>query len=116
MRGSIDVVASDDAIVSGAMRFIREHATAGIRVEEVARQLDVSRSTLELHFKKVVGRFVHDEVKRVQLNAVRKLLLTTDVGLEQIAARTGHSSAQYLTTVFRRELSQTPGQFRRAAR
>ncbi|MBL8792514.1 MAG: DNA-binding transcriptional regulator [Planctomycetia bacterium] len=116
MRGSTDVVASDDAIVSGAMRLIREQATAGVSVEDVARHLNVSRSTLELHFKKGVGRSVHDEIQRVQLNAVKDLLATTDLGLEQIAARTGHSSAQYLTTVFRRELSRTPGQYRRAAR
>jgi len=116
MRGSTDVIASDDAIVSGAMRFIREQATSGIGVEDVARHLDVSRSTLELHFKKGVGRSAHDEIQRVQLNAVKDLLVTTDLGLEQIATQTGYSSAQYLTTAFRREHNQTPGQYRRAAR
>ncbi|MEX0701520.1 MAG: XylR family transcriptional regulator [Planctomycetales bacterium] len=116
LRDSTDVVASDDGVVSAAVSFIRDRATAGIQVEDVVRHVDVSRSNLVGRFEKAVGRSVHEEIQRVRLNSVRELLATTDLSLERIARQTGYSSAQYLTTAFRREFGQTPGRYRRAAR
>lgn len=116
MRGSTDVIASNDAIVAAAIRFIRKEAMSRTHATDVARHLDVSRSTLDLHFKQVVGRSVRQEIQRVQLNRVTELLVTTDLTLDEIAQQAGYSSPQYLTAVFRREFGQTPGQYRRAAR
>lgn len=116
MRGSTDMIASDDAIVASAIRFIREHAINRVTAADVARHLDVSRSTLDVHFKQIVGRSVRQEIQRMQLNAVTELLTTTDLSLEDIAQQAGYSSPQYLAAVFRREFDQTPGQYRQAAR
>jgi LacI family transcriptional regulator len=115
-RASTDLVATEDQVVAAALTFIRQRACEGIGVPEVAREAGVSRSSLDNHFKRVVGRTVNDEIQRVRLNAVRNLLITTDLSLEQIAQRVGVCHAQYLTALFRRECGQTPGEYRRRAR
>jgi len=115
-RASTDLVATEDRVASAALTFIRQKACSGIGVKAVANAAGVSRSTLDGHFRRVVGRTVHDEILRVQLNAVRNLLVTTDLPLEVIARRVGLCHAQYLAALFRRVCGQTPGQYRRRAR
>ncbi len=115
-RASTDLVATEDRVVSAALTFIRDNAFRGIGVPEVARGIGVSRSTLDGHFNRIVSRSVHDEILRVQLNAVRNLLAATDLPLDEIAHRAGFCHAQYLAALFRRVCGQTPGQYRRRAR
>ena len=87
-----------------------------ISPQQAADLCGVSRSTLDGHFNRIVSRSVHDEILRVQLNAVRNLLAATDLPLDEIAHRAGFCHAQYLAALFRRVCGQTPGQYRRRAR
>jgi LacI family transcriptional regulator len=115
-RASTDLIATSDRVVADALRVIRQEACGGIGVSQVARGIGVSRSTLDGHFRRVVGRSVHDEILRVQVNAARTLLAATDLPLDEIARRAGFCHAQYLSCIFKRECGQTPGDYRRRAR
>jgi LacI family transcriptional regulator len=114
-RQSTDMVAVDDPIVSGALRFIRQHATERIGVPDVVRHLDVSRSTVETRLKQHLGRTVHDEIQRLRLDVARRLVTTSDLPLHVIAERSGFSSIHYMSAVFQRELGHPPGHLRRRA-
>lgn len=115
-RASTDLIATSDRVAADALRVIRQQACGGIGVSQVARGIGVSRSTLDGHFRRVVGRSVHDEILRVQVNAARTLLAATDLPLDEIARRAGFCHAQYLSAIFKRECGQTPGDYRRRAR
>ncbi len=115
-RASTDLVATNDRVAAAALTFVRQNACGGIGVPQVARAIGVSRSTLDGHFKRVVGHSVHAEIQRVQLNAARTLLASTDLSLEEIARRSGFCHAQYLAAIFHNVCGQTPGQYRRRAR
>ena len=115
-RQSTDLLATEDVEVAKAMRFIRENACQGIRVEDVLDQVALSRRALEKRFRRAVGRPPHVEIRRVQLDQVKELLGTTEYKLEKIAQITGFSSAQYLAGLFHRTVHMTPGAWRQAAR
>ena len=115
-RASTDLIATSDRVVADALRVIRQQACGGIGVAQVARGIGVSRSTLDGHFRRTVGRSVHDEILRVQVNSARTLLAATDLPLDEIARRAGFCHAQYLSAIFKRECGQTPGDYRRRAR
>ncbi|HON48279.1 MAG TPA: helix-turn-helix domain-containing protein [Kiritimatiellia bacterium] len=115
-RASTDLIATSNRVVADALRVIRQQACDGIGVSQVARAIGVSRSTLDTHFRREVGRSVHNEVLRVQINTARTLLATTDLPLGEIARRAGFCHAQYLSSIFRRKCGQTPGDYRRRAR
>jgi LacI family transcriptional regulator len=110
-RRSTDVLAVDDVKVVEAIRFIRDHVADGLRAADVARQVRLSRTALDLHFERTLGRTIHDEIHRVQVARAQELLTTTNWPLKQVAQQAGFSSVQYMTTVFRRELGQTPGHY-----
>jgi LacI family transcriptional regulator len=115
-RQSTDLLAIEDPEVATAVRFIRENACARIRVEDVLEQVALSRRALEKRFRAAVGRPPHMEIRRVQLERVKELLVTTEYKLEKIAELTGFSTAQYLAGLFHRVVKVTPGAWRQAGR
>jgi LacI family transcriptional regulator len=113
-RQSTDVLLLDDQDVVAALRFIREHACEGIDVGDVLREAPLSRRMLEFRFRKHLGRTPHQEIERVRLDHVKRLLRETDLSLDTIARRTGFSSESYLSVAFKRVTRTTPDKFRRA--
>lgn len=94
--------------VMRALLFIRQYACQGIRTEQVADYVGVSRSTLESHFRRERQRSVHDEILRHRIEAACALLREGTESVTEIARRCGFSSLQYMHAVFRRELDCTP--------
>jgi len=116
VRQSTDVLAVPDTEVAAALRFIRESATRGIGVDDVANATALSRRMLERRFRQVVGRTLHDEIRRVQLDKVCMLLNSTDMDLRRIALACGLRSASYLSAVFHSGMRITPSAYRRQFR
>lgn len=111
-RQSSEVLATADAEVSTAVRFIRDHACDGIKVEDLLRAVPVSRRVLESRFRRTLGRTPHEEIVRIQLRRVRQLLEETDLPLAVIADRAGFKHVEYLSVVFKRHFGLPPSQYR----
>lgn len=101
--------------VMQALLFIRQYACQGIKTDQVAAYVGVSRSSLEAHFRKVRGCSVHDEILRFKLAAATKGLENHALAIADIAQTCGFKSAQYLHTVFRREFGCTPRQYQQGS-
>jgi len=113
-RESTNTIAIADEVVAQAVEYIRTNIDSSVRVADVTRDADLSRSTLDNRFKQVLGRTVHDEIERVRLERTRELLATTDCTLSEIALQTGFGTVHYLAAVFRQSTGQTPGEFRKS--
>ena len=64
----------------------------------------------------MVGDSPQAEIRAVQLKRVKQLLAETDLSLDQIAELAGYAHPEYLSVVFKREIGETPGQYRRRTR
>jgi LacI family transcriptional regulator len=111
-RQSTDVLAGADPEIARAMRFIRDHACDGIKVQAVVDEMAVSRRVLEHRFRRLLGHTPHDEILRVQIQRVSQLLAETDLPLAIIAERTGFKHAEYMSVAFKRQTGLSPRQFR----
>jgi LacI family transcriptional regulator len=98
-----------------ALHFIRQYACQGVKTEQVAAYLRLSRSSLEACFRKELGRSVHDEIMAYKLLRAQALLEDAQLPASEVARQAGFGTDQYLNTVFKRELGCTPGEFRDAA-
>lgn len=114
-RQSSDTIAIDDPDVATALRYIREHACLGATVEHVLEHVDVSRSALERRFRKLFGHSPQAAIRQVQLRRVRDLLVNTDLPLDRIANLTGFKHTEHMVVVFKREVGETPGRYRRGS-
>jgi LacI family transcriptional regulator len=115
-RQSTDVLATDDQVVARAAHFISQHATEGIHVKDVVAQVPVSRVTLALRFKQILGRTIREEIFRIQINQVKELLATTNLPIKQVARRSGFRYVEYMARLFRRHVGETPATYRRRMR
>jgi len=111
-RQSTDTLAIEDKRIVAVVRYIRERACEGIGVKDILHAMPQSRRLLESRFKKLIGRTVHDEITRVQINRVKLLLTESSLSLEEIAERTGFAHVEYLSVVFHKKVGQPPGRYR----
>lgn len=103
------------AHVIRARHYIRQYGCLGVKTEQVAEYVGVSRTVLEEHFRRELKQSVHDALLQHKLEAARDLLANSSLPLAEIAVRCGFTSLQYMYTVFRREYDRTPTQFRAEA-
>ena len=115
-RQSTDVVDAEDPAVSAAVRYIREHARDGIQVADVLRAVGVSRTHFERRFKASLGLSPHSLITRTKLEQAKQLLLESNLPIARIADLTGFQSPSYLSAVFRREMRETPFEYRQKRR
>ena len=111
-RQSSDVVAVEDPQISAAVRFIREHAVEGIRVDDVLRAVPMARTLLERRFRQCLNCSPHEHILKVRLDRVKVMLAATPLSLAAIAERTGFEHPEYLSVAFKRVVGLTPSQYR----
>lgn len=102
--------------VMRALYYIRQYACQGIKTAQVAETVGLSRSSLEMYFRRELKRSVHDEILRHKLHRCFELLGETQMGIAEVARACGFRSVQYLNTVFKRELGATPAAWREGQR
>lgn len=111
-RASTDVVAIEDPITVSAVRFIRDHVCEGIAVKDVMAHVKRSRTDLEQRFRRWLKASVRTEILRRRMDRVCALLQQTNMNLDEIAKRSGFSTAAHLCRLFRTHLKQSPTEFR----
>lgn len=112
-RQSTNLLYVQDPPVAAALRLIRDGACNGMHADRVARELCLSRSTLDKRFKKTIGRTVDQEVRRVRLARAKELLVRSDLPLREVARLAGYGNEQYLARVIRDASDTTPARYRR---
>lgn len=113
-RRSTDVVSVDDPYVSRGMNYIRHHAKLPISVEDVVRDVGVSRRSLERRFQLEMGISILSEIRRARTDEIAKLLLESELPVSQIAASLGFEDAQHFARYFRSMKNMSPLAFRKS--
>ena len=116
VRQSTDTLAVSDAQVASALRYIRENACQGIEVDMVARHAGLNRRYLERRFRAYIQRSPFQEIRRVQMERVKDLLVQTDLTIDAIADQTGFGGRTRLTVEFSKHEGTSPGAFRKQFR
>jgi LacI family transcriptional regulator len=112
-RKSSDLLALNHPNIARALRFIWEHSHEPINVGDVVKVSAMSRRGLHVAFLQHVGRTPGDEIRRVRLEAARRLLLETSEKVETIAMTCGYQSLNSFCVAFKNLTGKSPGEFRR---
>lgn len=115
-RHSTDVLAMEDTDLTAAVRYINAHAERPLAVREILRAIPVSRRTLELKFRSVLGRSPLQEIQRVRIERARRLLLETDLQMPEVARRCGFGGAIQFSTTFKKVTGHPPSWVRKRLR
>jgi LacI family transcriptional regulator len=111
-RESTDTYAIDDLITKLALIYISDNYNKSIQVTDIVEKTPIGRRALEMRFKKAVGHTISEEINRLRVNSLKRLLLETDDKINLLYAQLGFSSAQHMRRVFKKSTGMTPGEFR----
>lgn len=101
-----------DALVRRCRDLLAANFTDPIRVSDLAHTLHVSRRTLEIRFRELIGTSVSAEILRLRLERAKHLIATTSQSQETIALSCGFCDASHLGAAFRRHVGCPPSTFR----
>lgn len=96
--------------VFGAMNYMGTHYREHILTQDLAKSLDVGRTTLMTAFRKYTGMTVNEYLTRCRLRHATELL-QKGCSQQQAAEACGFSDACGLSRSFRRIYGTTPGQY-----
>lgn len=112
-RRSTDTLAISDKYVTGAIEYIRKNAREPIQISTVADSVSISARVLYDKFMHHLGRSVHEEIRRVRVEDIAKMLLGTDLPVKQIAQLFRFSSSEHIARYFKAATGMTPLMYRK---
>lgn len=103
----------DDPIVYRAMEIIWTQSPFPNSVSDIARQLPVTRRTLDRRFAEATGHSVLEEINACRLTRARRLLIETDLPVKTVAHLAGFSSSERMRVKFVEREGVSPATYRR---
>lgn len=102
----------EDSIVSTVLRYVTEHISEAISMEQLADAVSVSRRTFSRVFSKYTNVTPAVFVEQVRVDHARKMLEDTDAPLKTIAFNCGFHNSTQMRMIFLRRLNTTPKAYR----
>ena len=99
-------------LVDRIKRFIHEHAAEGIKVQDVAARLHVSRRLAEIRWREATGGTIRSAIEDVRMAKLKKLLLSTRMNISSIATECGYRDPDVLAHIFRRRFGMSMREWR----
>lgn len=102
------------AQVARAKEMLMSVEFEGLRLDDVARALDLPRNSFFRSFRETTGMSPYQWLLAERLEQCRLLLRLTDLPLVDIALSCGFSDQSHFTRMFKRAQGLSPGRWRRA--
>ena len=102
----------DDEAIRAAQEYIEKNCHSKITVDELAGRLILGRRNLERRFKKATGNTVMEYVQRVKMEAVKKSLETSRLGVNQVMDKVGYTDPKAFRMIFKKVTGLSPLQYR----
>ncbi len=96
-----------------AQRYVNDHFDTKITLQEIADKNFVSRHTLSIAFKDIVGTTFKEYLVLFRITEAKKLLITTDFSVEEIAEKVGYANVNNFIQIFKSRESVTPLSYRK---
>ncbi|WP_433692971.1 AraC family transcriptional regulator [Herbaspirillum seropedicae] len=94
--------------VAKAIRLIKEGYDQALRIDDIARDVHMSVSSLHHHFKLVTAMSPLQYQKNLRLQEARKLILTADASVATAAHRVGYESSSQFSREYSRLFGAPP--------
>ena len=111
-RMSSNMFATNDSAILTALQYIGANVDHKILVEDVLKQVPLSRRLLEQRFLKVTGTTVYRYISELRMNRFAELLLESNDSIANIAARLDEPDTKSISRRFLAIRGCTPSEFR----
>ncbi|MBD56705.1 MAG: AraC family transcriptional regulator [Pseudoalteromonas sp.] len=105
-----------DERLASLLEQIQKNLCATHTIDELAKQMHMSRRTFPRHFQSLTGQSLGQWLLNQRLNYAQQLLEATDLSLEHLSEKCGFGSAVTLRHHFRKQFGLSPRDWRNAFR
>ncbi|HEX6891238.1 MAG TPA: DNA-binding transcriptional regulator [Chryseolinea sp.] len=112
-RHSTDVFASKDKYVVNALKYIHGNLDKNLKVDQVLREVPLSRRSLEKRFMLTTGYPVYEYIYNQRIEKFTQKLLETDMTIFEIALDLGLSDSKNIARQFKQIKGVTPMEYRK---
>lgn len=98
--------------IAQAKKYLAEHFSDPVSLEDVARQVHLSPFYFSRLFKEKEGVNFVEYLTRLRLEEAKRLLARTNETIAAVAARVGYAEANYFSRIFRRHFGLSPSEYR----
>ena len=95
------------------LAYVDGHCRESITLDDVADLVHVSPSRVRHVFKDVTGVSFKEYVTQVRVAEAKRLLLSTDLSVSEIARAVSYTNLHQFYKVFYRSCAMSPGEYRR---
>ena len=113
VRQSTDVCCVDDPEIRKALEYIKENYEKPIQSDDVVKATTISRRALYDRFKQIMGHSINDELRRVRVEKIAKLIVETDIPISQIVDQCRYTSLRNVSRYFKREKGMSLLEYRK---
>ena len=107
---------NDEPLLAEVFGFIEDRYGERVSLKDVARAVSLSPGHLTTVVRRKTGRTVLEWISERRLAQARRLLVETDLAVEEVGHRVGYNDPTYFVRSFRRAHGATPLGWRRAGR
>ena len=112
-RVSSSVLATNDPAVLQAIRFICANVDHKVSVDDVLKNVPMSRRLLEQRFKNATGLTIYNYISKQRINRFAQLLLTSNDSISEIAERLDEFDTKSISRRFKDIKGCTPSEYRK---
>lgn len=100
------------SFMHAAKKYIESNYNSNITTSDVADFIGLSESRFRFLFGSIYGISPHKYLTQVRIAAAKKMLWDNDNSISEIAEKCGFGCQQYLNDIFKKNVGQTPRQYR----
>lgn len=112
-RKSTEKYAVSDKNIRTILNYIEKNYANHLSVEELVKQVPLSRRVLEKKFKEETGESLYQYIQNYRIDLFTRLLITTDYSLFEAALQSGFENYKNVSRVFRKYKSLSPAEYRK---
>lgn len=112
-RMSTDVYATNNPAILVALKYIHQNLANKINVEDIVKQVPLSRRLLEIRFKEVTGHSIYQYLSDLRMERFSQLLLASDEPIADLAMQVGLPDFKNLARQFKIWKGCTPAEYRK---
>lgn len=110
-RASTDIYANDNKYIAKILKYIHEKMADKISVDDIVRQVPMSRRLLEVKFKEEMGVSIYDYIMKARIEKMSELL-RSNMSISEIALELGFSDTKNISRTFKKLIGITPSEYR----
>lgn len=103
----------NDEMLKFAIDFLDKNLNRKISIELLSKTCATNASTLNFRFRRAFNCSTNNFILAHKINNAKRLLLTTNLSIKDIALKTGFDNPYYFSSVFRKKEKVSPSMFRK---